>query len=119
MSRTEDKNRKRNRRKAHIRKRVFGTAERPRMTVFKSRRYLYVQVVDDTQGHTIASASNLEKDFRKVKSNVTGGQALGEVIGGRLKDVKISAVVFDRNGYPYHGVVKSIADGARKAGVQF
>jgi len=119
MSRTEDKIRKRDRRKAHIRKKVFGTADRPRMTVFKSRRYLYIQVVDDSQGRTLASASNLEEDFRKIKSTVAGGQTLGEAIAKRLKEMKINTVVFDRNGYPYHGVVKSIADGARKAGVQF
>jgi large subunit ribosomal protein L18 len=119
MSRTQDKIKRRNRRKAHIRKKVFGTSQRPRMTVFKSRRYLYIQVVDDTQGRTLASASNLEKEFRTVKSTVAGGQKLGEAIARRLKETKINTVVFDRNGYPYHGVVKSIADGARKAGVQF
>ena len=119
MSRLEDKVRRRSRRKAHIRKRLVGTSARPRMTVFKSGRYLYVQVIDDTLGHTLASASNLEKDFRGVKSTIAGGQQLGEAIGGRLKEKKVSQVVFDRNGYAYHGVVKSIADGARKAGVQF
>jgi large subunit ribosomal protein L18 len=119
MSRLEDKNRRRGRRKAHIRKRLFGTAERPRMTVFKSGRYLYVQVVDDARGHTLVSASNLEKELRSVKSNVAGGQQLGEAVAKRLKEKHISQVVFDRNGYAYHGVVKSIADGARKIGVQF
>jgi len=119
MSRLEDKVRRRGRRKAHIRKRLVGTSERPRMTVFKSGRYLYVQVIDDTQGHTLASASNLEKDLRSVKSTIAGGQQLGEAIARRLKDKEVSQVVFDRNGYAYHGVVKSIADGARKAGVQF
>ena len=119
MSRLEDKIRRRRRRKAHIRKRLLGTYERPRMTVFKSRRYLYVQVIDDTRGNTLASASNLEKDLRGVKSNVAGAQKLGETIAKRLKDKRIDKVVFDRNGYPYHGVVKSIADSARKAGIQF
>ncbi|MBN1835717.1 MAG: 50S ribosomal protein L18 [Spirochaetales bacterium] len=119
MSRLEDKIRRRGRRKAHIRKRLFGTAERPRMTVFKSARYLYVQVIDDTQGHTLASVSNLEKDLRNVKGTIPGGQKLGEVIAERLKAKSIGQVVFDRNGYAYHGVVKSIADGARKGGVRF
>jgi len=89
------------------------------MTVFKSGRHLYVQVIDDTKGHTLASVSNVEKDLRSVKSTIAGGQQLGEAIAARLKDKRISQVVFDRNGYAYHGVVKSIADGARKAGVQF
>jgi large subunit ribosomal protein L18 len=89
------------------------------MTVFKSDRYLYVQVIDDQKAHTLASASNLEKDLRKLKSNLAGAEQLGQVVAGRLKEKKINAVVFDRNGYPYHGVVKSIAEGARKAGIQF
>lgn len=119
MNRLEQKCRRRVRRKKHIRKAVFGSAARPRMTVFKSERYLYVQVIDDQKGHTLAAASNLEKDLRKIKSNKAGGEELGQVIARRLKEKKIGMVVFDRNGYSYHGVVKSIADGARKAGIEF
>ena len=89
------------------------------MTVFKSTRYLYVQVIDDQKAHTLVSASNLEKDLRKLKSNVGGAEKLGQVVAERLKEKKINTVVFDRNGYQYHGVVKSIAEGARKAGIQF
>jgi large subunit ribosomal protein L18 len=89
------------------------------MTVFKCGRYRYVQVIDDQKAHTLVSASNLEKDLRKLKSNLAGAEQLGQVVAGRLKEKKIKAVVFDRNGYPYHGVVKSIAEGARKAGIQF
>ena len=89
------------------------------MTVYKSGRYLYIQVVDDQKEHTIVSASNIEKDLRKLKSNLAGAQELGQVVAGRLKEKKIDSVVFDRNGYAYHGIVKSIADGARKAGIQF
>ena len=119
MSRLEQKHQRRSRRKAHIRKKLAGTPERPRMTVYKSRRRLYVQVIDDTSGRTLVSASNLEKDLRALKSTIAGGQQLGEAIGVRLKEKQIAEVVFDRNGYAYHGVVKSIADGARKAGVRF
>jgi large subunit ribosomal protein L18 len=103
----------------HIRKTIHGTAERPRMTVFKSSRYLYVQVIDDSKGHTLAAVSNLEKDLRAVKSSAAGAEQLGQTLGARLKEMKIAKVVFDRNGYSYHGLVKSVAEGARKAGIQF
>lgn len=89
------------------------------MTVFKSTRYLYVQVIDDQKAHTLVYASNLEKDLKKLKSNLSGAEQLGQVVAERLKEKKINTVVFDRNGYRYHGIVKSIAEGARKAGIQF
>jgi len=119
MNRLEHKKVKRARRKAHIRKRVSGTAERPRLTVYRSARYIYIQAIDDEQGRTLAAASNREKALAGVKSTVAGGAQLGELIGQRLKEKSIARVVFDRNGYAYHGVVKAIADGARKAGVAF
>jgi len=114
-----DKDRKRIKRKFHIRKRISGTAERPRMSVFRSNRSLYIQVIDDTVGKTIASASTLEKDLKDIKRNVEGAEKLGEIMGKRLLEKNITTVVFDRNGYLYHGVVKAMADGARKAGIQF
>ena len=114
-----EKDRKRLKRKVHIRKRITGTAERPRMTVSRSNRSLSVQIIDDTKGHTLASASTLEKELRAIKPTVKGGGELGELMGKRLLEKNITTVIFDRNGYLYHGVVKAIADGARKAGVQF
>jgi len=114
-----EKDRKRLRRKIHIRKRVCGTAERPRMTVTKSNRSLSVQVIDDTKGHTLASASTLEKELREIKVNVAGAGQLGEITGKRLLEKNIKTVVFDRNGYLYHGIVKALADGTRKAGIEF
>jgi len=114
-----DKDRKRLKRKVHIRKRISGTAERPRMTVFKSNRSLSIQIVDDSKGNTLASASTLEKDLRNLKATVAGAGQLGELMGKRLLEKNIKTVVFDRNGYLYHGIVKAMADGARKAGVQF
>ena len=114
-----DKDRRRLKRKVHVRKRISGTAERPRMTVFKSNRSLSIQIVDDTKGHTLASASTLEKDLRGIKATVAGAGQLGELMGKRLLEKNIKTVVFDRNGYLYHGLVKAMADGARKAGVQF
>ncbi|MDR1970699.1 MAG: 50S ribosomal protein L18 [Treponema sp.] len=114
-----EKDRKRLKRKVHIRKRIAGTSERPRMTVFRSNRALSVQIVDDTKGHTLASVSTLEEELRGIKVTVEGAGQLGEVIGKRLLEKNITTVVFDRNGYLYHGVIKALADGTRKAGVQF
>ncbi|MCL2269715.1 MAG: 50S ribosomal protein L18 [Treponema sp.] len=114
-----EKDRKRFRRKVHIRKRVSGTPARPRMTVTKSNRRLSVQVIDDTKGHTLASASTLEKDLREIKPTVAGAAQLGEIVGKRLLEKDIKTVVFDRNGYLYHGVVKALADAARKTGILF
>jgi large subunit ribosomal protein L18 len=119
MDRLEQKKIRRMRRKKHIRKLVSGDGARPRMTVYKSGRYMYVQVIDDLKAHTLVSASNIEKELGKIKTTVAGAQQLGQIVAARLKEKKIDRVVFDRNGYAYHGIVKSIADGARKAGIQF
>jgi large subunit ribosomal protein L18 len=119
LQRMLEKDRKRLKRKVHIRKRVSGTAERPRMTVFKSNRRLSIQVVDDGKGHTLAAASTLEKDLRNIKVTVEGAGQLGEIMGKRLLEKNIKTVVFDRNGYLYHGIVKALADGTRKAGIEF
>lgn len=115
----DDKNRKRLHRKIHIRKSVYGTAERPRMTVTRSNKNLFVQVINDDEGKTLASISTMEKEFAALKPNVEGATKLGEALGARLKDKNITAIVFDRNGYLYHGVVKALADGTRSAGIQF
>jgi large subunit ribosomal protein L18 len=117
MKKLIEKANRRVRRKKHVRKTIQGTPERPRMSVFKSSKYLYVQVIDDVSGTTLAYANNLEKENKGVTSNVEGAAKLGELIGERLKEKKITRVVFDRNGYIYHGKVKAIADGARKTGI--
>ncbi len=114
-----DKLRKRAQRRRHVRKTLSGTPEKPRRTVFKSHRYLYGQDVDDVAGSTLASASSLEESLKGLKRNLDGAAKLGEEIGKRLKDKNVATVVFDRNGYKYHGVIKAIADGARKAGIAF
>jgi len=114
-----EKNRKRLRRKVHIRKRLSGTKERPRMTVTKSNRALSVQIIDDDTGHTLVSASSLEKDLKNIKATVAGAAQLGDIVGKRLLERNIKTVVFDRNGYLYHGIVKALADGTRKAGISF
>ncbi len=119
MNRMIDKTRRQLKRKAHIRKKISGTPERPRMTVFRSNLHMYVQVIDDTCGKTLVSASTVEADLRNLRNNCEDALKLGEVVGKRILDANIESVVFDRNGYLYHGIVKSIADGARKAGVKF
>ncbi len=119
FKRLNDKDRKRLKRKVHIRKHLRGTAERPRLTVTRSNTNLYMQVIDDDTGTTLASISTLEKEFASLKPNIEGAGQLGEAMGKRLAEKKITTVVFDRNGYLYHGVVKALADGTRKAGIVF
>ncbi len=114
-----EKRKRRIKRKLRIRGRINGTPDRPRMTVFKSNKYTYIQVIDDVSEKTIVSASNLEKELKSVKNRVKDVEKLGETLAKRLLEKKINTVVFDRNGYLYHGIVKSIADGARKAGLKF
>ena len=117
-----DKTRARMGRKVSIRKRVSGTAERPRLSVFRSAKHVYAQAIDDVSGRVLAAASDTEE---KLKAGVTGkpkkqrARAIGKAIGEKLLALKITAVVFDRNGFIYHGRVKEVADGARDAGLQF
>jgi large subunit ribosomal protein L18 len=119
MNKLELKTRQRTRRKLRVRKKIYGTPERPRMTVFRSNKHIYVQVIDDTEGKTLVSASNLEKELASVKNTVSEAGKIGEAAAERMKKANITKVVFDRNGYLYHGVVKAVADGARKAGIEF
>jgi len=119
MNRIDDKRRRRGKRKIRIRKKISGSKKIPRLTVFRSNRYTYVQAIDDLSGNTLASVSNREKDLLKLKNRVADAQKLGQEMGERLKAKKIKCVVFDRNGYSYHGIIKSLAEGVRKAGVEF
>ena len=114
-----DKIRKREKRRTHVRKTVTGTAEKPRMSVYRSNLHLYVQVIDDMAGGTLASVSTMEQQYRSLRATIETGSVIGEELGKRLLEKGITQVVFDRNGYKYHGVVKAIADGVRKAGVKF
>lgn len=106
------------RRKQRIRRRVRGTAERPRLTVYKSNHCIYVQVVDDRRGHTLLAASSREPALRAAGNTVAGAAHLGAAVGERLREQRISEVVFDRNGYAYHGIVGSLADAVREAGIK-
>ncbi|SKA74764.1 large subunit ribosomal protein L18 [Paucidesulfovibrio gracilis DSM 16080] len=111
----------RRRRKVRIRKKISGTAERPRMVVFRSNSHLYVQLVDDVMGVTLASASTLTmgKDKGAMNPNRESAAEVGKDIAGKAKERNIEQVVFDRNGYIYHGRVKALADGAREGGLKF
>ena len=102
-----------------VRKKVHGTATRPRLAVFRSNRYIYAQIIDDDQGVTVASASSREGKLAKKTLNVETANEVGSLIGSRAKDAGIEEVVFDRGGFAYHGRVKALADGARKAGLEF
>lgn len=119
MGKLLEKNRKRMQRKVHIRKKITGTLERPRVSVFRSNLHMYIQAIDDVNGKSIASASTVEKEFRSLKNNTENAKKLGLEFGKRLKDLKVKTVVFDRNGYKYHGIIKNLADGAREAGLEF
>ncbi len=119
MNRLERKKRTRKQRKMHIRKRLSGTESIPRLTIYKSNRNLIAQVIDDVEQKTLLSVSTYEKEFRSLGKGLSAGEAMGKEIAGRLKKAKVKSVVFDRNGYKYHGVVKAFADGARSVGIQF
>ncbi len=118
-----DRDQKRHWRKIRIRKRLTGTADAPRLCVFKSAHYIYVQAVDDTKGVTIAAASSLEPalkgGLKTSGKHVSVAEKVGELVSERLKAKGIAHVVFDRGGYLYHGRVKAVAEGARKGGLQF
>ena len=101
-----------------IRAKVRGTAERPRLAVFKSLKHVYVQAIDDTTGRTLASASSREKDATPG-ANAASAKAVGALIASRMKEQGITKVVFDRGGYLYHGNIKALADAARENGLEF
>ncbi len=117
MKRVSEKRRKRLKRKIHIRKRITGTPDRPRMSVFRSNNHIYVQIIDDTTGKTLASASNAEAETKELRNNVENAAKIGELIGTRLNDLKNKEVVFDRNGYLFHGIVRVLLTVQEKPGL--
>jgi len=115
----KSKKEQKERRHKKIRAKIHGTEERPRLCVFKSNKHIYAQVINDEKGFTLVSASDLEiKDSKKDKK-INLAQKVGELIVKKAKDKKIEVVVFDRGGFKYHGRVKTLADEARKQGLQF
>lgn len=117
----KSKNDNRLKRKIRIRKKISGTAEKPRLCVFKSTKHIYAQLIDDVAGATLASASTIDKDFKgqEVENKTDAAVKVGKLVGKRAIDKGIKSVVFDRNGYIYHGRVKAVSDGAREAGLEF
>jgi large subunit ribosomal protein L18 len=102
-----------------IRRKLSGTPERPRLAVFRSVAHIYAQVIDDTKGATIVSASSVDKGAKTNGGNVAAAKTIGKLVAQRAKDKGITRVVFDRGGYQYHGRVKALADAAREAGLEF
>ena len=118
----QEKNRHLERRKRRVRKNICGTAERPRLNVFRSRAHIYAQNIDDLRGHTLAAATTLDADLRsalKSTGSIVAAQAVGKLLAERAKAANVSAVVFDRGGRLYHGRIKALADASREGGLQF
>ena len=118
MIRRTSKNEIRSRIHVRIRKKLRGTTERPRLTVFRSLAHIYVQVIDDTKGVTLVAANSKEKEHSGTGGNVAAAKEIGRRIAERAKEHGINRVVFDRGGYIYHGRVKALADAAREAGLE-
>jgi large subunit ribosomal protein L18 len=109
----------RRRRHFRVRRKVHGTAQRPRLAVFRSNRYIYAQLIDDDTGRTVAAASSQEQDLRERTLTVETAAEVGALIAGRAKEAGVSTAVFDRGGYSYHGRVRALADAAREGGLEF
>lgn len=119
MIKMKDKNKARIKRHYRVRKNISGTAERPRLNVFRSLNHIYAQVIDDVNGVTLVSASSLDKGFEGYGGNVEGAKAVGKAVAEKAVAAGIKSVVFDRGGYVYHGRVAALAEGAREGGLEF
>ena len=122
MSSTNPRHSARIKRKARIRKKTIGTADRPRLSVFRSARHVYAQIIDDRKGATLVTASSVEAGFKeqpKFESKVAAASYIGKTVAQRALEKGIKKVVFDRNGFLYHGRIKALSDGAREAGLDF
>jgi large subunit ribosomal protein L18 len=120
MARTDHKVELRRRRHARVRRRVHGTATRPRLAVFRSNKHISAQLIDDDLGVTLASASSIEGELRSAtRGNVEGARTVGSLVGSRARAAGITTVVFDRGGFVYHGRVAALADAAREQGLEF
>ena len=114
-----DRKLERTRRHARVRTKVSGTAERPRLCVFRSNSHLYAQIIDDVAGITLVAASTLDKEVKTKKSNIEAAKEVGALIAKKAAEKNIKTVVYDRGGYIYHGVVKALAEAAREGGLEF
>ena len=102
-----------------IRRKLAGTAERPRLAVFRSEAHIYAQIIDDAAGKTLAAASSVDKEVKTKGGNVAAAKAIGKLVAERAKRKGVARVVFDRGGFAYHGRIKALADAAREAGLEF
>ena len=121
MGRLKTKKMYRHRRHQRLRNKIRGTAERPRMAVFRTLKHMYVQFIDDDKGHTICSISTLDADIKEqqIRPTMTGAEDIGRIAGERAKDNGITEIVFDKGGFTYGSRIKVLADAARKAGLKF
>ena len=119
MIKRPDTKAQRIKRHKRVRSKVSGTPERPRLSVFRSEKHIYCQIIDDTKGVTLCSASTVEKDFEGLGSNKTAANKVGKMVAERALEKGITTVVFDRGGNIYHGRVQALAEGAREGGLQF
>ena len=115
----KNKNSERKIRHKRVRAKISGTANRPRLAVYRSTNHIYAQIIDDVNGKTLVAASSLDKEVKTKHANVEAAKEVGALVAKRAKDAKISDVVFDRGGYIYHGVIKALADSAREGGLNF
>lgn len=115
----QEKTAARQKRKARGRKKISGSLERPRLSVFRSLRHLYAQIIDDGNGRTLFGLSTSAKGFKQGGGNIKGAKAFGLLFAGKAKEKKFSRVIFDRGGFLYHGRIKAFAEGAREGGLEF
>ncbi len=119
MVKKTDRKMERTRRHIRVRRKISGTADRPRLCVYRSNSNIYVQIIDDVDGNTLAQASTLDKEIKTKHANKEAAKEVGALIAKRAADKKIDTVVFDRGGYIYHGIVKELAEAAREGGLKF
>jgi len=119
MVNKKDRNEARLKRHRRVRKNISGTAERPRLNVFRSLNHIYAQIIDDTKGVTLVSASSMDKEFNQYGGNCEAAKEVGKAVAKKALEKGIKAVVFDRGGYVYHGRVAALAEGAREGGLDF
>lgn len=119
MIKKQNSNVARLRRHQRVRKNISGTAEKPRLNVFRSLNHIYAQIIDDTKGMTLVSASSMDKDFQGKGGNIEAAKIVGKMVAERALEKGIKTVVFDRGGYIYHGRVAALAEGAREGGLEF
>ena len=119
MVKKTDRKMERERRHLRVRRKISGTAERPRLCIYRSNSNIYVQIIDDVAGNTLVSASTLDKEVKTKHANKEAAKEVGTLIAKRATEKNIKSVVFDRGGYIYHGVVKELAEAARQGGLEF